>query len=86
MCLGWCINRFDAGAIKFMEDLDMRRIPSQLIGPLLEAAPKETGNGTITVEIRDYRSDYLDLASSRREKVLMPGIRRIQLFSTPESR
>ena len=68
---------YDKGAMQLLRDLDMERIPAQLIGVLTEAAPRQSWNGSITVEVRDYRADHLDLDASRKRKALMPGVRSV---------
>lgn len=76
---------YDRGALKFLQDLDMQRIPNELVAVLEEAAPKPLWNGCFVVEVRDHRSDHLDFEKSRALKSLMPDVRRIRLYPTPAS-
>ena len=45
--------------MQLLRDLDMERIPAQLIGVLTEAAPRQSWNGSVTVEVRDYRASTM---------------------------
>jgi uncharacterized membrane protein YgcG len=77
---------YDKAAMKLLRAVDMNRIPSELVGVLNEASPRQSWNGTITVEVRDYRADHLDMDNSRKRQALMPSVRRVRLHPTPESR
>lgn len=42
---------YDKNAMQLLRDLDMERIPAQLIGVLTEAAQRQSWNGSITIEV-----------------------------------